>query len=88
MLFRQSFTGDISEEVDGGEEGSWTGAGELPTRFPAQSEMGKIFYRSALAAREVGKTVGEVRMLVMAAAAYLPHDEIVQKEKRALEQEE
>ena len=56
-------------------------------RFPAQDAMGKIFYRTARASRELGKVV-DVKTLLKAAAMYLPHDKIVQKEMMALEAEQ
>lgn len=49
--------------------------------------MGKIFYRTALASRALGK-VADVKTLMRAAGVCLPHDEIVQKETKALDEEE
>lgn len=57
------------------------------TRFPAQMDMGKIFYRTALAARKLGK-MADVRTLIRAASVYLPADEIVLKEKKKIDAEE
>ena len=57
------------------------------TRFPAQAEMGKIFFRTALAAREMGK-MADVKTMIKAASVYLPHDETVQAENRKLNMEE
>ena len=54
------------------------------TQFPARVEMGKIFYRTALAARAIGK-VADVRTLIRAAAVYLPNDETVQLEKQKID---
>lgn len=83
VLFRHSVTGEQSDEI--GDDGQdWL----TPTwafRFPAHDAMGKIFYRTALASRALGK-VADVKTLMKAAAVYLPHDEIVQKEARALEE--
>ena len=92
-LFRRSVTGgdhgdDDDDDVGGEEEEDdnqeWL-TRILAVRFPAQDAMGKIFYRTALASRGLGK-VADVRNLMKAAAVYLPNDEIVQREMRALEE--
>jgi len=46
--------------------------------FPAADQMGKIYYRTALAKKELGER-GEARQLLKVAAVYLPRDEMVQK---------
>lgn len=84
VLFRQSMTGNDEDDID------YSGGWILQLRqmqWPAQTEMGKIFYRTALAAREMGKEA-DVKTLIEAASVYLPHDEIVQKEKANLEEQE
>lgn len=83
ILFRHSITGEHSDEI--GDDGQDWLAGTLAIRFPAQDAMGKIFYRTALASRALGK-VADVKTLMKAAAVYLPHDEIVQREMKALEE--
>ena len=85
ILFRHSVTGEHSEEI--GDYGQDWLTRMLAVRFPAQDAMGKIFYRTARASRALGK-VADVKTLIKAAAVYLPHDEIVQKEMRALEKEQ
>ena len=83
VIFRQSVTGDEAEDF--GDEDPQTWLGETwAARFPAHDAMGKIFYRTALASRKLGRTA-DVRILMRAAKIYLPRDEIVQKEARALE---
>ena len=83
VIFRQSVTGDEAEDF--GDEDPQTWLGETwAARFPAHDAMGKIFYRTALASRRLGRTA-DVRILMRAARIYLPDDEIVQKEARALE---
>ena len=82
LLFRQSVTGEESDEI-GGDGQEWL-TRTWAVRFPAHDAMGKIFYRTALASRALGK-VADVNTLMKAAAVYLPHDEIVQKEMMALE---
>ena len=57
------------------------------TQFPGQAEMGKIFYRTALAAKEMGK-MADVRTLMRAAEVYLPHEESVKEERRKLDMED
>lgn len=83
VLFRHSVTGEHSEEIGDGDQ-DWLNR-MLGIRFPAQDAMGKIFYRTALASRALGK-VADVKTLMKAAAVYLPHDEIVQREVKALEE--
>ena len=84
ILFRQSMTGDEEDEID--YSGNWIEQLRL-LRWPAQTEMGKIFYRTALAAREMGKKA-DVKTLIKAASIYLPRDETVQKENARLEEQE
>lgn len=84
VLFRQSMTGDHEDSID--YSGDWLEQLRL-LRWPAQTEMGKIFYRTALAAREMGKEA-DVKTLIRAASIYLPHDETVQREKANLEEQE
>ena len=80
VLFRQSMTGDNVDDVDWLEQ-------LKSLNWPAQTEMGKIFYRTALAAREMRKEA-DVKTLIKAASVYLPHDETVQREKAILEEQE
>jgi hypothetical protein len=47
--------------------------------FPAADQMGKIYYRTALAWKEMGDE-GEARRLLRVAKVYLPRDEHVQRE--------
>ena len=84
VLFRQSMTGNNEDDIDYSVD--WIEQLKL-LRWPAQTEMGKIFYRTALAAREMGKEA-DVRTLIRAASVYLPHDETVQREKAKLEEQE
>lgn len=84
VLFRHSVTGEDSDEIGEGRQDWLTHTWAF--RIPARDAMGKIFYRTALASRALGK-VADVKTLMKAAALYLPHDEIVQKEMRALEEE-
>lgn len=83
ILFRQSVTHDDSDEI--GDDGQEWLTLTWAVRIPARDAMGKIFYRTALASRALGK-VADVKTLMKAAAVYLPQDEIVQKEMRALEE--
>ena len=85
ILFRHSVTGEHSEEI--GDDGQDWFTRMLGTRFPAQDSVGQIFYRTARASRALGK-VADVRTLMKAAALYLPQDETVQEEMRALEAEQ
>ena len=82
ILFRQSATGEESNEI-GGDSQEWL-TQALAVMFPAHDAMGKIFYRTALASRVLGK-VADVKTLMKAAALYLPQDDIVQREMRALD---
>ena len=84
VLFRHSVTGEESDEI--GDDGQDWLTPSWAFRFPAHDAMGKIFFRTALASRELGK-IADVKTLMKAAAVYLPHDEIVQKEMRALEEQ-
>ncbi|KAK3058727.1 hypothetical protein LTR09_000292 [Extremus antarcticus] len=47
--------------------------------FPAADQMGKIYYRTALAFKEMGD-LGQARKLLRVASVYLPRDESVKKE--------
>ena len=82
MLFRHTATGDESDDLGDEDPQEWLGAA-WAARFPAKEAMGKIFYRTALAARRLGK-MKDVRFLVKAAGVCLPGDEIVQREAEAL----
>lgn len=84
VLFRQSVTGDENEELlSEHDDASWL-YHTWDMRFPGHDAMGRIFYRTALASRALGKTA-DVKTLMKAAAVYLPRDEIVQKEVKALD---
>jgi len=48
--------------------------------FPGASQWGKIYYRTALAAKALGK-MEEARELVKIAARWLPDDAVVQRER-------
>ncbi|KAL8715589.1 MAG: hypothetical protein Q9220_000925 [cf. Caloplaca sp. 1 TL-2023] len=91
MLFRSSFTRDVDADSEEELEGDWQGRQwdwmreSASMGFPARWDMGKIMYRTALASRELGMG-REAGNLIRAAAIYLPHDEIVQGEKRGLDQ--
>ena len=89
VLFRQSVTGNDSNEdfdfEDGmGQPQAWLSE-TWAARFPASEAMGKIFYRTAIASRRLGKTA-DVRTLMQAARIYLPNDEVVRRELAALEE--
>ncbi|KAL8951945.1 MAG: hypothetical protein Q9222_002129 [Ikaeria aurantiellina] len=88
VLFRSSFTSADSEELTGEWEGlQWDWVRESASMgFPARWDMGKILYRTALASREMGFK-REAGNLIRAAAIYLPHDEIVQGEKKGLDEQ-
>ncbi|GAB7349818.1 hypothetical protein MBLNU459_g0526t1 [Dothideomycetes sp. NU459] len=55
---------------------------EALTQFAAAPEMGKIYYRTALAWKATGDK-SEARALLKVAMVYLPNDRIVQKEMAA-----
>lgn len=58
----------------------WGGEEDQPVLgFPASNEMGKIYFRTGLACKALDDR-SEARKLFKVAAAYLPHDEIVQRE--------
>ena len=50
--------------------------------FPAADQMGKIYYRTALAYKELGDK-SQARKLLRVASVYLPRDESVRKELAA-----
>jgi len=83
VLFRQGITGSLSQDIEDEMTPYWA-AEAFMMNIPAKAEMGKIFFRTALASRALGKTA-DVKTLIKAAAIYLPHDEVVQAEKRALD---
>ncbi|KAI8623462.1 hypothetical protein F5Y19DRAFT_468489 [Xylariaceae sp. FL1651] len=51
--------------------------------FPSAPQVGKIYYRTARAFKELGDR-DEARRLLKVAAVYLPHDDIVRKELASL----
>ena len=61
------------------------GFGEAVMRpeFHAAKEMGKIYYRTALAAKELGEP-SEARKLLAVAVKFLPNDRIVRDEQKSL----
>ena len=83
ILFRQGMTGTIGRELEDDIATSWL-AETASMHIPAKAEMGKIFYRTALASRAMGKNA-DVKTLIKAAAMFLPYDEQVQRENRALD---
>lgn len=85
VLFRQSVTGDESEDIISQSSQDWLDQ-TWAIRFPAHDAMGKIFYRTALASRKLGKTA-DVTTLMRAAAKFLPNDESVQQDLRNVEEE-
>lgn len=50
--------------------------------FPAANQMGKIYYRTAVACKELGDE-SEARRLLRVARVYLPHDENIKRELAA-----
>ena len=82
ILFRQGMTGINSSDIEEDFATKWL-AETAGMHIPAKAEMGKIFYRTALASRAMGKNA-DVKNLIQAAAMYLPHDEQVQREKALL----
>ena len=83
VLFRQSVTGDDAEDFGDDDPQVWLSE-SWAARFPAHEAMGKIFYRTAMASKRLGK-MGDVRNLMRAARIYLPNDEKVQLELNILE---
>ncbi|KAI4115175.1 MAG: hypothetical protein LQ345_004183 [Seirophora villosa] len=83
-LFRSSLTGDLDNDLRDHTKWGWVSEA-ANMGFPAQAEMGKIMYRTALASRELGYDK-EVENLIRAAAICLPHDGLVQKEKNTLDE--
>ena len=69
-LFRGT-TGETEEEGDREDEAM--------LGFPAAREMGKIYYRTGVAVREVGERE-KARRLFTTAVKYLPGDEIVKRD--------
>lgn len=84
VLFRQGITGSLSQEIEDEYAGSWAAEAAM-MNIPGRKALGQIFYRTALASRKLGKTA-DVKTLIKAAAIYLPFDEDVQAERRALGQ--
>ena len=82
LLFRHSVTGEHNDDIND-EDQDWL-TQILAVRFPAQDAMGKIFFRTALACKALGE-LRDVKTLMRAAAVCLPHDEMVQTELKALE---
>ncbi|KAL9113511.1 MAG: hypothetical protein Q9227_002248 [Pyrenula ochraceoflavens] len=70
---------EIMREATGPE-----GEDQVMHGFPAGNELGKIYYRTGLAARELGVEKEVVRGLMRVAQGYLPGNEKVRKEVVAL----
>lgn len=85
ILFWNSVTGEEGDEIGDLGQDWLTRIREV--RFAGHEAMGKIFYRTALASRALGK-VADMKALFKAAAILLPHDEIVQNEMKAFEGKE
>lgn len=83
VIFRQSITGDTSEEFSWEGTPSWI-IGTANMHVPAKMDLGYIFYRTALASRAMGKEA-DVKTLVKGAALYLPDDPVVQADCKALD---
>lgn len=83
VLFRQGMTSSLSQEIADYAPSDWA-ADAAMMLIPAKKEMGEIFYRTALASRALGKTA-DVKTLIKAAAIYLPDDQAVLAERRALD---
>ena len=86
VLFRQGIIGDETEDIEIDGTPSWI-METVGMHVPAKKEMGYIFYRTALASRALGKEA-DVKTLIKAAAVYLPDDQTVQAEKRALDRQQ
>lgn len=84
-LLRHSMTGEENEDI--GDVGQDWFTQTRMVGFPGHVSIGKIFYRTALASRALGKMVG-IKTLMKAASVYLPHDENLQKELKDLEEME
>lgn len=82
VIFRQSIIGDEMEDLDADGTPSWL-KGMSNVNVPAKVDMGYIFYRTALAARALGKEA-DVKTLIKAAALYLPNDEAAQANSKAI----
>ncbi|KAL9130891.1 MAG: hypothetical protein Q9217_001041 [Psora testacea] len=87
VLFRSSMTG--VEEIGGEGWEEWVCESQLMA-FDSKNEMGKLFYRTAVAARNLGQNgcegrkEEEIDSLIMAAGIYLPKDPIVRTEVSAM----
>ncbi|KAI4212628.1 MAG: hypothetical protein LQ351_004700 [Letrouitia transgressa] len=91
MLYRRSMTGDGTEEFpfkkSVKDDLQWLKDGVQQNHpFPAMAELGKIFYRTGLAARAMDKR-NEGSYYIRAAAVLLPTDILVQGEKEKVEKE-
>lgn len=71
MMVRQGFGVDGREDIPPEDEAI--------RGFDGADSMGKIYYRTAVACKELGDE-GEARKLLKVARVYLPHDQLVAKE--------
>ncbi|KAI4189200.1 MAG: hypothetical protein L6R41_001643 [Letrouitia leprolyta] len=83
VLFRASLTGDDDDDLANEEKWKWVKE-SANMGFPATAQMGKIFYRTAVASKELGFQ-NEYGNLIRAAAVYLPAEVAVQAELRMLD---
>ena len=82
ILFRQSVTGDESDDINSPDTQDWYNQ-HWSQQFPAHNAMGKIFYRTAVASRVLGKNA-DVLTLLKAAHRFLPNDENVQRDLKGM----
>ncbi|KAI4176614.1 MAG: hypothetical protein LQ343_000905 [Gyalolechia ehrenbergii] len=84
VLFRASLTGDNDDDLADKDKWKWVKE-SANMGFPATAQMGKIFYRTAMASKELGLH-REYGNLVRAAVVYLPGEGAVQTELRMLDE--
>jgi hypothetical protein len=55
----------------------------VPDNFPARSQIGRIYFRTAMAYKAC-KDIAQTRKLLRVAQAYMPYDQLIQKELSSL----
>ncbi|KAL9026790.1 MAG: hypothetical protein Q9196_004601 [Gyalolechia fulgens] len=83
ILLRESLTGDNDDDLDNEKDWEWVRR-SVYMGFQATAQMGKIFYRTAMASKELGHQK-EFENMVRAAAVYLPGEGTVQAALRMLD---
>ncbi|KAL8770979.1 MAG: hypothetical protein Q9209_003398 [Squamulea sp. 1 TL-2023] len=87
VMFRANLDPHHGDDLEGDFDRDWQWVKlSVSMGFPARNEMGKVFYRTALASRALGYKKEEWN-LVHAARVYLPSDQVIQAVLKRMEED-